>query len=494
MSSVNLPASMSLAAFKKVDTMSIDTQILDPVTITNESCRFVLQRKGILNTGSAIQLGVTHDQANNEYYLPIKTGIHALIKTATLRIGTTIIAQTDQNGHYQTMVRQFKTNEQKTRIDGATKGTCDGLEPDGRGDGGAGAAYQYQPALVHWAFSSVNGVVPGLIKPTNEDNNTALFSIKMSEIFPVLRDFALPLFAISEPVTVELIFNKQSGPTQLGVICCKESGKAAPTIIPSKPNCKMIVDYLTYSDDRTNEVLAAIMSEQGLAIPYSDLLLSTSSTPSAPAVPAGGQHTDQIIATELGFSGKTIKNIMWTDTLDTGTAGAPQPLAENIVFEGAYTSQAYMKPDQYQVRVNDMNVYNRPLVNEAQKQSEVAKIMGNYICVGGGEYSMDLITEKNTYTINNNVFANVTVEGHSVQSAVIGGRKVMTLDGLQHICGCDLTTNPATGKGTKINQKPILLERTLPRSQYDCTQRTTRCWGTYERLMVIQGGNVSVSA
>ena len=493
MSNQTLPASMSLSPMKKVDTMSVDTQVLDPATITKHSCRFVLQRKGILNTGSSIQIGCIHNQAVNEYFYPLKTGIHAAIKSATLRIGTNVIAQTDDNGYYQTMTRQFKTNEQKTRIDAATKGTCDGLIPDSRGDAGAGNAYQYQPAVVHWAINQVNGFVPGTIKPTNDESTTALFSVKLSELFPVMRDFAMPLFAIAEPVSIDLVFNTQSGASESGKICCKKNGVADPDVEVSVQNCKMLVDYLTYTDDRMNEVLEAVMSKDGLVIPYSDLLLSTSTTPAVAPVGAGG-ITEQKITSEIGFSGKTVKNLMWLDTLDTGNAGGAQPPAVQVPFQGQYTSRAYMKPDTYQIRVNDMNVYNRPIENEAQKATEVAKVMGNDICVGGAEYSMDYITEKTNFTENQNLFADINVEGHSCKSGIAGAIRIATFDGLLHICGCDLITNPATRKGTLVSQKPILIERTLPRTQFDSTQRTVRTYGLYERTMVLQNGQVSVSA
>ena len=120
--------------------------------------------------------------------------------------------------------------------------------------------------------------------------------------------------------------------------------------------------------------------------------------------------------------------------------------------------------------------------------------MGNDICVGGGEYSMDYITNKSTYAVANNIFAAVNVEGHSCQQTTAAGIKTSTFDGMMHVCGCDLITNPATRKGTLVSQKPILIERTLPRTQYDATQRTVRTYGMYERTMVLQNGQVSVSA
>ena len=488
-----LPASLSLMPFKKVDTMSIDTQVLDPATISKHSARFVLQRKGILNTGSSIQLGCIHNQANNEYYYPIKTGIHSVIKSATLRIGTSVICQTDENGYYQTITRQFKTNEQKTRIDTATTGTCDGMIPDSRGDVAAGGAYHYQPQVVHWGVDEQNGFVPGQIKPSADESTTALFSVKLSELFPGMRDFAIPLFAIAEPVSIDIVFNTQTGVDEYGKVCCVKAGAAPPDVEISQSNCKMIVDYLTYSDDRTNEVLAAVMSKDGLVIPYTDLLLSTSTTPTV-ATPGANTTVDQKINTEIGFSGKTVKSLMWCDTLDVGTAGGKQPTAADVPFLGNYSSQAYMKPDTYQVRVNDMNVYSRPVENEAHKAHEVAKVMGNDICVSGAEYSMDYITRKDNYAISNHMFSTSVVESHPCRQAIAAGRKVSTFDGMLHVCGVDLTTNPNTKKGTLISQKPIMMERTLPRTEYDCTQRTVRTFGHYERMLVLQNGNVSVSA
>ena len=104
----NIPESLLTRPMATVSTMNVETSVLEPTLITPKFARFVLERKGILDTGSVLKLQVkTADAAGG--WLPIKTGIHAAIERATLRIGSKIVAITDQYSHYQTMRRAFKT-------------------------------------------------------------------------------------------------------------------------------------------------------------------------------------------------------------------------------------------------------------------------------------------------------------------------------------------------------------------------------------------------
>jgi hypothetical protein len=510
-----LPEVMSLKPYKSVDTMSVDTEILDPVVITDEFCRFQLQNKGVLNVNSQIQLSCVTDQATRGYSLPFRTGIHALIKSAAFKIGTQTISSVDEYALYQQCARQFKTLEERTRKDTVKIGSTDGLEPENN-DVGVGilplaslGPAGLQPSMVNWVDVSESATLL-TSQPTNDATTTGLFSISLSDLFPIMKNMALPLFAISQPVSIELVFRTQAPTLQdQGAILCRENSSVAPganakpycKVTAAHPNIKMLVDYLTFSDDRQQELLAQTMSSQGLVVPYDDILLSTSTTP-ALAAPGTGEQT---IVRELGFSGKKVKSLVWADTPDQGSGGVT---AGDYPFMGKYYSQAYLRPDEYQVRVNDLNKYNRPIVRESQKAHQLSRVFGGDFCVNNVEYSNDACVDKTNWLKNQELMAGHTTgasvvdcQGNPIQElpvAVAGGTNTSvhnkTFVGLQHFYGCDLTTDPSTGEGQLIGQKPILLERKIYRSAADYGQRTTRCWGTYERTMVLRNGIVSVTA
>ena len=112
----NLPEVLQITPMGTVDNMTIETSILDPTTITANSVRFVIPRKGILDVGSAVELGcVALDTAlagddaalAKKPFYPYKTGIGACISRATLRCGSVVLAQTEQFGRYLTINNQL---------------------------------------------------------------------------------------------------------------------------------------------------------------------------------------------------------------------------------------------------------------------------------------------------------------------------------------------------------------------------------------------------
>ena len=108
---MSIPEALAVKPMASVDTMDIDTNILNPVVRTDTFMRFVLMKKGILDPGSCIALSV--DAGSTNGVLPIATGIHALVKQAVLRIGSKVVAVTDNYPDYATIRRQFQTQEEK---------------------------------------------------------------------------------------------------------------------------------------------------------------------------------------------------------------------------------------------------------------------------------------------------------------------------------------------------------------------------------------------
>ena len=105
----SLPDVLNVKPLPTIQTMNVETNTLDPIVINQSFCRFVLEKKGILDVGSTITFSVHPVTAgSNKCFLPIKTGIHSLIKRAVLKVGTKTIANSDEYAYYQTMKRAFK--------------------------------------------------------------------------------------------------------------------------------------------------------------------------------------------------------------------------------------------------------------------------------------------------------------------------------------------------------------------------------------------------
>lgn len=479
-SRTQLPSALSVKPVQSVDTMKIETSILDPVTINKNSCRFVLERKGILDVGSCVQLGVVcSSDPNREAFFPIRTGINSLIRSATLRIGTKAIATTDEFGHYSTLWRSMKTLEERNRKDYFAKGTLDGLEPANDTANGS-----FQPKMVNWDENETEGEVGEQIKPTDDEDTTPLFSVKLSELFPhLMKGLQLPLYLINEPISIELQFNTQThtnngSDDSNGPICMQAEGKTEQyNVQVSEKNVKFLADYLTYSDSRMEETARLTMSDAGLIVPYDDVILTTYSIP-AVNDPGADVKTPQSVNRELGFCGKKVKHIVWADAPVKGD------IAELNGLRGEYCSRACEKPDTYNIRVNDLNVYNREVERETYKQSQLALVTGVDINVGVAEYSYNTIVDEDYKQTNQMIGKNtIKLENYTTDQ----------LQAQSHYCGVSLVTDPITGEGTDIGQKPILIERTLYRTTDNYTARTNYTWAAYERTMVLRHGNVSVT-
>ena len=487
---MSLPDILKVKPMATVDTMTIHTSILEPVVCNQNVCRFTLERRGILDINSAIQVGAVYapaagDGNTRRCYPPIRTGGHALVKTATLRIGATAIATTDEYGQYETMMRQFKAVEERVRKDGVLSGCIDGLEPNNREDGGL------QPMNLGWGRDAtgipttdakVNNTLVYTRKALGEDA-TAVFSIKLSQLFPMMRSVQLPLYLIQEPVSIEIQWS--DGSEGVSYVTTQDN---PPTPMAGKleiatTQVKFLADYLTYSDDRMSEMAAQVMSEDGLQMPYNDIITTTASTTAIahPAAGAGPVRTD--INTEIGLSSRVVKNIMWGDRVL-----APTDERERLL--GVYRSDAYCQPDEFNFRINDRLLFNRPVSNEAQKNNYLAQVEGVEIQVASCEYSLDQNVNHSTVTktITLPSFSNTqTVEGVPINQVTLGGH--------EHWCGVDLVTNPLVGSGTQIGQKPVSLQRTIFRGLGDENNlaRQTLIWSKVERQFVLKSGVVSVT-
>lgn len=469
----SIPEALKPTTMSTVSTMNIETNVLDPIVINQSFARFVLERKGILDMGSVITLAVTSSPgATGKAYLPIKTGIHALIKRAVLRIGSKVVAITDEYGTYMTIRRQFKTPEEKSQKDMVKVGTVDVVCPDAEQKG----LLQLRDA--QYNSDTVAQPLPQFSLKAS-DQETPLFSVKISELFPAMREIQLPLFLINEPCSIELTFNTQGAVNaQEGTIAVFDAtvAEADKAVQLSTTNVKFLADYLTYDDNRMDQTAKMVMSESGMIIPYEDVVMTTTNFP-AVTQPAGGAVLTTKIVRDLGLSGMSVRAIM----AHMKKAGVNKLL-------GQYASDAYDVPDQYNVRINDKQFYPREVTSETYKSYELGQVFGTDISISNAEYSKDVATNK--------AVADQVVANQPFSASTYAGNAMTSLLGSQHYLGVDLTVSPlnAPGVGQQVGQKPIQMLHTLTSTNTDFGGRDVKYFSTVERLMTLKGGQVMVTA
>ena len=100
--------------------MKISSNVLDPITITQQQAVFQIPKTGILDGGSMVQLAIT---GSPDLFFPPQTGIHSMIKSAFLKVGGRVIASSEEYAHYQTLLRQVQHPDHRAYVDMVKSGT-----------------------------------------------------------------------------------------------------------------------------------------------------------------------------------------------------------------------------------------------------------------------------------------------------------------------------------------------------------------------------------
>lgn len=470
----DLPDALKPSIMKTVSTMSIETNILDPIIVNQNFVRFVLEKKGILDTGSVITFAL-QTTPGEKAFLPLRAGINSVVNRATLRIGSKIVAITDEYPHYQTIRRQFKTPEEKSQKDMIKSGTLDAMCPSNAGDG------KYQVRDVNYNSTNTLSTVPVEIKLTDQSLGP-IFSIKISDLFPMMRGVQLPLYLINEACSIELSLNTQANvASQIGTLACFPSVATNTEVKVNLDSIKFLADYLTYSDESMNETASLVMSEDGLVIPYEDIISTVTDYPALVTNPSANEAIQQNFSRDIGVSGMRVNAMLISSSSSVANSS-------NILL-GKYKSDCFNVPESVQLRINDSQFFPRAIVSESQKAYQLSRVFNTDLSVLNCEYSNDSATDK---TQPDNSITNPMIVGTGV--GVLEGHNQEALLGRQHYIGIDLSTpNGNGGRGMMVSQKPIQLIQQVFRTSTNNSDRKMRIFSIVERVMVIKAGLVSVS-
>ena len=484
-----LPSVLQVATIKDIETMNIKTEVLDPITITQQQAVFQIPKTGILDGGSMVQLGIT---GSPDLFFPLNTGIHGLIKSCRLKVGGKVLASNDDYAHYTTMTRQFESPEHRAFVDMVKSGAIG--DRFAEVESGRIGYRDLESTVDAGTPANTESLVPEFIRPTTDDSTTPLFSIPLSTLIPMMRSRQLPLLAMKEHVYIELTFNQQLVAGDVGKICClKQGSTASPVCTVSTSNIKFISDHLYYEDARMDEVVARSMSADGLSVLYEDLITTFADVPSL--APSAGTVVPQKIERQIAVSGRTVRNIMV----------AEKALDHKSAILGEYISTDLIVPTSYNFRINDQRIYDRDVSAPPRKYVELAEPMGKALMMPSQLYSFDSDSDKqNTPTqgLNQNSVFIGKVEGHQLPPAN-GSDLTNDIRSTSSFIGYDATTSGfnVLGNGVKVGVKPILIQKTYSRQadsgttvMHQSSARQMRIYTGVERVFNLKQGEITISA
>jgi hypothetical protein len=360
--SSQIPNLLKIGSIPTSTQMDVDTSVLEPVSHSQSTCRFVLENKGILHSHSKIVFSCLEGASALAGFFPINIGVYSLIKNCRLMSGgKTIIEQRDFNRlmAYESM---FISNEHNVEKELYSTGRMMNHQ------------FQYQTSTsgtkaqgmlidtgiaIDRALGS-QGAIPQVVSRLNEPQ----FSIALSDLFPFLKQQQLPLFMMKEQITIELEFEDNTNRMWF-------TGAGDPTIDINTAETKLIADYQFYPES----MMTAFASQNNpLSLTYMVNRLSKQT------IDAG----TELKVRNIGGNGRIVPKIIASLQDETlGHDRNPLIVFSSVSPGGGGTSNGSIKLN---VKYNNHLLYPIDVDNYAQHQHHLAQAQGMVPFVTRFEY------------------------------------------------------------------------------------------------------------
>lgn len=455
------------------ENMRIVSEVLDPIVKTDTLVRFQIPRAGILRPGSIVTFKV-ESNTDDDCFFPIKTGCFSSFSKVELMLGSRRLQVVEKSALYNTIKNQFKPCEEQYGLGMVQNGIVTRLANNSSDNG--------RMIMKDVIENGNNSTIPQRYRITQ--TTPTEWSVKLDELFPLLSDLSLPLGQLNENLFVNLYLNQQSnvaradGTEPIGVFTKAYAGNKQVTVL--KDSFQLVADILYFSDERMAQLNEKMMDEEGINMIADDVIVITSQVPNKDVTGATSPQ-ERVLSTDLALNGMSVKNIVIADR-NKSYVGAN---ADGGLV-GEYSSQAYVKPNSIQVRVNDLNVYPRKLINEQRKIQEVTNCFDNDLYVSNPEYSFNQSSTKTATFERDNKMLGVT-------STLHGFKIDDSLAGMSHYEGVDLSVDRPGRQGVIAKKKINVTRETYPSpavSNNDTREITFFC--STEKMIQFRAGSVTM--
>ena len=522
---MELPEVLKVQPLSRPVNQVCSTDILQPTTFTQTQCKFVFDKKGILDSNSKLHVAQTvvntgivpgvvptdRSGINARCYLPTATGATAMVRRAYLTIGGREVSDLLEVGHFNTWKRHHYSNEYKKGVAtphqagndvyvGSASATLDtnnnatskinrGFAPPygtiGRCSSEYGIMSALSPELNNvWgkpvaALLDVSDAPKRLL--TNDPTTTPGFLIELGQLCPVLVGLQLPLFAIEGEVALVIEWAPKTwghrfmyNLTDVEDVAV-DKDKLVSTIVEEE--VFLITDTLYYPE-LMGEIHDQIMTKGGYSIPYDDVITQTNFLQYD--VASGETQKDL----QITLSGKRVKRII------TQTQQDQEPVVATLCC-GFYNSYALRKPKSYQYRIDSNNFYALPLKNSALQRQEANAIEGIPMVLNSSVFSFNNQADQATGNI-------VAPNDFNLTNRDCNSHVQYNDAGTQFWTGIKIENQ--MGQGHLMSSQPVIYSERSQATAFDpsvvdpttLTQRVVRFFCLYQKVMNINGGLVEI--
>ena len=367
--------------------INVQTDILDPVIFSEREARFVLDNKGILHSNSRITFstdGDTGTDGNGRAFFPAGVGVHSLIQRASLRIGTKTVCEIEDYAHFAAYETTFLPPDAIKEREGVMSGRMMSIAPvlSGRSasfvsaSNSASITERITEAESIQIDNGMNLVLQGadteLWKPIERDtipdpsrtifdyqkeSNKPTYSIMLADLFPFLKTNQLPLFMMTEQVSIHLTFTPKATGVISKRVSCTNGTDLTQDCSLARTDCQMISDYIFYPQEMMEQYRQANANMQFGYVDYQFVKRTVSA-----AEYSGG------LIQNVGGAGRVVNKIfMGTQESDDGS----DTLLNDYVAEGPAISTTTTGVVKTNLKYNDNFLYPIDVSNDARHYHNV---------------------------------------------------------------------------------------------------------------------------
>tara|TARA_R110000796_G_scaffold79632_1_gene176786 strand:+ start:4655 stop:6148 length:1494 start_codon:yes stop_codon:yes gene_type:complete len=396
----NVPDLLRVGTIPDNTEIEIETDVLDPVVFNQSFARWQLQNKGILHSNSKITLSCSlTGSADDKAFYAMGVGVHSLIERAILKVGTKTLCEVEDYAHFQSYQSLFVSGEHNKEREQYTSSRLMNHEPfyqngskTGSTAGSTNASLEGQSN--HEALAKgvqvdrdldqfdgdqqyLNPVAPYgdiSVAPFQCLGNNPVFQVNLSDLFPFLRTAQLPLYMMTEPVSLELFWTPQAGSGRY----CRPNGSAlnlTPSMVQTK--CQMVADYIYYPQ----EIMTAYREQNpSLSFTYVDYRMAKRTVDTSSAAN---------LIQNIGGAGRICNKVFQMVSKDSQVGDSP---LNNYTSHGPSASltledtASYNGSLTYNLRYNDHFLYPVDVDNTARHFHNIVQTEGKVPFVIRQEY------------------------------------------------------------------------------------------------------------
>jgi hypothetical protein len=503
----DLPDVLKVTPLSRPIDQECSTDILQPTTISESYCRFVLPNVGILDANSQLHVAQTvvnsaSPTVDTQAYFPTTVGACAMIRRCFLTIGGKEICDVRDVNQFINWRRHHYSNEYK-------KGTA---TPHQAGNdvymGSAGLVDPTQPSaesILSRGFKAPYGTIgkesseygfdprTGLQSDTfinNQDKPKRLIPyeakrspgmlIALAQLIPLLVGVQLPLFAIEQEVSIVIEWADRTWGHRFMFNNTDASGQPVTkenllsTIVQDE--VFLVMDTLLYPS-LMDDIKEQIMSRGGYSISFDDVITQSN------FLQYEEIKGEQTFEFQIPLASRRVKRLIVQKQIEQAD------VVENLPC-GFYNSLALRLGESYNFRIDNNNVYSVPLKNTALQRAEADAVEG-----------VPMVLSSVLYSFKNTVGADGSTPafGDNITERLCNSHAQFEDTGSQHYIGLKIENN--FGQGHLMGIHPVIYTERSALTQYDegtgatpnrQSNRVVRFFAVYQKIMNINSGLVEV--